>query len=268
MSACAPPQAVTISAKCVAGAPRRRLVLRHEIAPRARRAGDRGREANRREARRQGPQAVPGRARADRRACWRSSACSSSRITHFSPPKKWAASLWESISAICSAWSAGCRAAERAGARGGLGAYRRFGSRSGRAGPSRRWAWRDCARCRWRAPSAARYRACGCRARDGSCGRPRERSIRLGRKPAKVLPPPVGAIRSASRPVPHLVEQVELVGARLPAPRGEPAANGPGNCSDAGALAGALARCSLASVRRARHDRSVSDLPPSRSWLP
>ena len=53
-----------------------------------------------------------------------------------------------------------------------------------------------CARCRWPAPSAARRRACAAaRWSPRSCS-----STRLGRNPPSVLPPPVGAISSASRP--------------------------------------------------------------------
>ena len=72
--------------------------------------------------------------------------------------------------------------------------------------PSRRSASRGCGGCRWPAPSGARCRACAARPCP-SCGRgrlPASRrsvsSINDGRKPARVLPPPVGAISSALLP--------------------------------------------------------------------
>ena len=69
-------------------------------------------------------------------------------------------------------------------------------------------ALRGCARCRPPAPSAARCRACAGRrsvghsfagrntSRAGLGCRARSISTRVGRKPASVLPPPVGAISS------------------------------------------------------------------------
>ena len=60
-------------------------------------------------------------------------------------------------------------------------------------GPSRRAGWRGCGGCRRRAPSAARRRGCGGRAAGAGPS-----STRLGRKPASVLPPPVGATSSVA----------------------------------------------------------------------
>ena len=104
------------------------------------------------------------------------------------------------------AWSSGDRAAARAGAGAGSAACRRCGFRRAPAAPSRRSASRGCGGCRWPAPSAARCRACAARPCP-SCGRgrwPASRrsvsSISDGRKPARVLPPPVGAISSALLP--------------------------------------------------------------------
>ena len=70
------------------------------------------------------------------------------------------------------------------------------------AGPSRRPACRDCARCRRPAPSAARCRACGCRdaPRPACASAASARSVSDGRKPASVLPAPVGAISSTDLP--------------------------------------------------------------------
>jgi hypothetical protein len=61
--------------------------------------------------------------------------------------------------------------------------------------PDRRWAGPDCARYPPSTPSGARRKACG----PTPCAPPRRcRSTRLGRNPASVLPPPVGAISRLS----------------------------------------------------------------------
>ena len=99
-----------------------------------------------------------------------------------------------------------------------------------RRGRSRRPAARGCGRYRRQAPSAARRRGCGCRGRAGRV-RPagaRAGETRLGRKPASVLPAPVGAISSVERPALRLGEQLELVRPRRPAARGEPGGEGRG----------------------------------------
>ena len=86
-------------------------------------------------------------------------------------------------------------AAARAGAGAWPAACRRSASRRARRGPSRRSASRGCGGCRRPAPSAARCRACAARPRARFAARPGD-----GRKPASVLPPPVGAISRAERP--------------------------------------------------------------------
>ena len=60
---------------------------------------------------------------------------------------------------------------------------------------------RGCARCRPRAPSGARRRACAARrtARRAAIGPRSASSTRLGRKPARVFPAPVGAMSRADR---------------------------------------------------------------------
>ena len=60
-------------------------------------------------------------------------------------------------------------------------ACRRCGSRSGSAAPSRRPAFRGCARCRPRAPSAARCRACAARPR-GAVAAGGDQLARVGRR--------------------------------------------------------------------------------------
>ncbi len=77
-----------------------------------------------------------------------------------------------------------------------------------RQAPSRGWAHPDCAPRPPRAPSGERYRAyagraCG-RVWAPAVGRPKleisARSMSVGRKPARVLPPPVGATSSTLSP--------------------------------------------------------------------
>ena len=102
------------------------------------------------------------------------------------------------------AWSAGCPAAASSGAGAARPAYRRCAFRRGWEAPSPQSAPRDCARRRPQAPSAARCRACAARGRASTCracaAALRARSIRLGRNPASVLPPPVGATSSTDSP--------------------------------------------------------------------
>ena len=74
-------------------------------------------------------------------------------------------------------------------------ACRRSASRPGSAGPSPRSGSADCAARRPPAPSAARCRACAARP---SAARPARPGV--GRKPASVLPAPVGATSRALRP--------------------------------------------------------------------
>ncbi len=59
-------------------------------------------------------------------------------------------------------------------------------------------------------------------ARRARRGRRSASSIRLGRKPARVLPPPVGATSRASRPARACRDHLQLVPPRAPAARGEP----------------------------------------------
>ena len=74
--------------------------------------------------------------------------------------------------------------------------------------PISRTASPGCARCRRRAPSAAKCRACAGPAPQFLAGRnypaglgaPLVNSTSVGRNPASVLPPPVGAISSTERP--------------------------------------------------------------------
>ena len=58
--------------------------------------------------------------------------------------------------------------------------------------------------------------------RRGCAGRGRPSSIRLGRKPASVLPPPVGATSSTDSPGQPMRHQAQLMRPRRPAARGEP----------------------------------------------
>ena len=78
---------------------------------------------------------------------------------------------------------------------------------------------RGCARCPPPAPSAARCRACGCRRRDAAA---RDSSARLGRKPASVLPPPVGEISSTLSRACRMLQHGQLMRPRRPAARGKP----------------------------------------------
>ena len=110
-------------------------------------------------------------------------------------------------------------------------------------------AFRGCARCRPPAPSAARCRACaGLRERAKLAAgrdeparldcRARCSSTSVGRKPASVLPPPVGAISSTERPVsrtaPAVRADARAASSRAPANQRDkrPAAAG-GRSSDA-----------------------------------
>ena len=105
---------------------------------------------------------------------------------------------------------------------GGRVAGARLQARS--ADPSRRPACRGCARCRRRAPSAARCRACGCRdaPRPACASAASARSVSVGRKPASVLPAPVGAISSTDCPACARASSSIWCGARRPAALREP----------------------------------------------
>ena len=116
---------------------------------------------------------------------------------------------WRAAAPAAPAWSAECRADRGAGAGASMPACRRCGSRAGPAGPSRAPGFPGCGRCRPRAPSAARCRACAGPATAAGRGRSKPAfrpgaarcsSTSVGRKPASVLPPPVGAISSTERP--------------------------------------------------------------------
>ena len=143
------------------------------------------------------------------------SACSSSRMTYLREPNSSAAPLCDSMSAICSGvvsrMSGGSSALARA-ARGRRVAGARL-EPDGQAhlGDRRGEVARDVDGERLR---AARHRACGGQLRRFGFGAGSARSTRLGRKPASVLPPPVGAISSVSRPCAAAVEQRELMGVR------------------------------------------------------
>ena len=90
---------------------------------------------------------------------------------------------------------------------------------------------RDVDRQRLQRRDVERVQAAAC---AGCCGRWRRvlaapsrrvslNSTSVGRKPASVLPAPVGAISSAERSVARLRQQLQLMRARRPAARGEPA---------------------------------------------
>ena len=93
--------------------------------------------------------------------------------------------------------SAACRAAAGAGAPSAPRRCRRYASRCGSADPSPRSASSGCGRRRRPAPSAARCRACA--GPPPAAAWRSQSATRLGRKPASVLPAPVGAISSVER---------------------------------------------------------------------
>ena len=144
------------------------------------------------------------------------SACSSSRMTYLSEPNSRAASSCDSMSAICSGvvsrMSGGVRRwrARRDGRRIAGAGLERDGQVHLRDGDGE--VARDVGRERLQGRHIKRVEA----GFTLLVSRP-VRSTRLGRNPASVLPPPVGAIRSASLPaLPPRAAQADADGAASP----------------------------------------------------
>ena len=139
--------------------------------------------------------------------------------------------------------------------------WRRDGGRIAGAGfdrhrqaPSPRPALPDCAPHPPPAPSAARCRACAARAPARRLAAARPRSIRLGRNPARVLPPPVGATSSTLSPARRMFE---------PAPTDGRAAASRGRRTNPGIRGGSMARTLYHAARAAKGERILALAPPS-----
>ena len=102
-------------------------------------------------------------------------------------------------------------------------ACRRCASRAGPARPiSRDRRARGCARCRRRAPSAARCRACGCRARRPATVRPLVQRDEARQEAGERLAGAGRRDQQRRAPGARLLEQLELMRPRRPAARREP----------------------------------------------
>ena len=191
---------------------RPRLPLRHQVAAQVVRLAHRRREADRRELRRE--RVEPREAEAQEVAALRGD--EGVQFVEHHPraaprrapaPPRWARSS-ASCSGVVSRMSGG-----RSIWRGALvgGGVAGAGLDPDRQAHLARPASRGCARCRPRAPSGARRRGCAGAplARRG----PRSASsTRLGRKPARVLPAPVGATSRTERPARALARRSSWCG--------------------------------------------------------